>query len=116
MIKSQKFPWGKVIETIVLNFDGQVMTIVKFHPRIVEDCILTLEIDETKVEYSCEEISHTTDNIFHLVLIYMAIKHLGYNQDALVQGIARALCLSEKAETPKPCSLSSNKGTSNEND
>jgi hypothetical protein len=98
MIKSEKFPWGKVIETIVLNFDGQIMTIVKYHPRIAERCVLTLEIDETKVKYSCEEIGHSADNIFHLVLIYMAIKHLGHNQDALVQGIARALQIPQAGE------------------
>lgn len=93
MIKSEKFPWGKVIENITLDFDGQVMEVVKYHPRKRDGYTITKEIDSTKIEFCCEEINQSGTNIFHLVLAWIAYKHIGSNQNDLVAGIIRALKL-----------------------
>lgn len=96
MIKSEKFPWGKVIENITLDFDGQVMEVTKYHPRKRDGCTITKEIDTTKIEFDCEELGQSSENIFHLVLAWIAFKHTkSHNQGALVAGIIRALQIPE---------------------
>ena len=89
-----KFSWGKVISRSTYDFDGTVMNVVKYHPWKLDGCtILTGQPDETKIEFSCEEINESCENLYYLIISFIAFKNLGLNQHTLVAGIGRSLCL-----------------------
>lgn len=87
-----KFPWGKVIETFDYNFDGQIMTVVKYHPWTDGYC---KRFSPELVEYSCEEISQSAESLFSLIIAWMVYRKLGSNQQALTSGICRMLKLED---------------------
>ena len=90
----KKFSWGKVIDRFTYDFDGTAMNVIKYHPWKVDGCtILTGQPDETKIVFSCEELHESSENLYHLIIAFIAYKNLGLNQDALVAGIGRSLCL-----------------------
>jgi hypothetical protein len=101
-----KFTWGKIIQRFEYNFDGQVMEVVKFHPWKTHEnghTILSGQPDLDKVEYECPEIHVGSENLFELILHWIARKHLGDNHDSLVTGVCRALCIgSAESEGGKP--------------
>lgn len=90
-----KFPWGRVIETFVYDFDGVEVSIIKFHPWILEDGRITRKPDFDKIEYHCEEINESAYSLITILLTWMVEHQLGHNQGALTQGIARMLKLSD---------------------
>lgn len=87
-----KFNWGKVIETFDYNFDGDAMTVTKFHPWKREgSAVLSGVPDATVVQFHCEELHESSDSILGLIISWIANKKLGLNQYALVAGCCRAL-------------------------
>jgi len=90
-----KFPLGRVIETFVYDFDGVEVSIIKFHPWILEDGRITRKPDFDKIEYHCEEINQSSDSLITILLTWIVEHQLGRNQGALTQGIARMLKLSD---------------------
>ncbi len=86
-----RFTWGKVIERFEYDFDGVKMEVTKYHPRKTVGIEITREIDESVISYHCEELRQSTDNLFALIVAFIAYKKLGLNQYALVAGISRAL-------------------------
>lgn len=88
-----KFPWGKIIEKFDLDFNGDVLVIVKYHPWV--NTGERNRSDDSVVLFHCDEIHESRDNIYALVIAWMARKQLGLNQQSLVDGICRALMLDE---------------------
>lgn len=88
-----RFTWGKVIDRFEYDFDGVTMEVTKYHPRKSVGVTVTQEIDESKVEYHCEELREAANSVFELLISFIARKKLGYNQHALVAGVCRALDL-----------------------
>jgi len=91
----KKFPWGRITNTFVYDFDGVEVTIIKFHPWVYEKGYSTKKPDMEKIEYHCEEINQSADSLITLLLTWMVEHQLGHNQGALTQGIARMLKLSD---------------------
>ena len=88
---SSKFVWGKVIDRHTYDFEnGNVFEVTKYNPYKRN----SREIDYDVIRFSCEETHEYSDNLMHLLISWIVIKHLGYNQDALTAGICRALKLS----------------------
>ena len=85
------FPWGQIIKEFTLDFDGEVMSVTKYHPKVYANGASTRAIDETAVEYHCAEISRSDSSLYALLLYWLATKQLGLNQGPLVVGICRAL-------------------------
>ena len=84
-----KFPWGRIINTFVSDFDGTEVTIIKFYPWVYENG------RNEKIEYHCEEINQSADSLIGILITWMVEHQLGRNQGALIQGIARMLKLSD---------------------
>jgi hypothetical protein len=82
---------GKVIEKFTYNFDGEVMEVTKFHPRISEGCTITKKIDEDKIMYHCEELHEHCSSLQYMILSWITYKNLGHNNGALTSGISKAL-------------------------
>lgn len=89
-----KFPWGKVIERFIYNFDGEELEIVKYHPWESNRGI----IDYEKVMYDCEEIGQSACNLHYILIAYIVHKRIGANEHSLIKGIARALCCEHSRE------------------
>ena len=87
----KKFVWGRVINIFEYDFYGLVCEIIKYHPHKRNDHTITKEIDESIIMYNCDEIRQSEDNIYALLISWIAEKKLGLNQHALVAGICRAL-------------------------
>lgn len=85
-----KFTWGKVIEYFEYDFDGVKMTVVKYHPY-TSNTVGLGRAWSSEVLYHCEEIREGSNNLFYLIVSFMAHKKLGLNQRALVLGIAKSL-------------------------
>lgn len=90
-----KFPWGRVIDTFIYDFDGTEVTIIKFYPWVYENGRNTRKPDMEKIEYHCEEINQSADSLIGILITWMVEHKLGRNQGALIQGIARMLKLSD---------------------
>lgn len=83
-----KFPWGKVIDRLFLDFDGDMLEIVKYHPS-------RLSAPEGTIEFHIEDLHSSFGSVQSAVIAYIAYKNLGLNQYALVEGICRALEIKE---------------------
>lgn len=90
-----KFSWGRVLERFEYDFDGEVMSVTKYHPwKLAEDGFTcTREPNEAEVMYHCEELRESCDTLYALLISWIAHKRLGQNQHALVSGICRALAV-----------------------
>lgn len=95
---SKRFPWGRVIEVFHYDFEGKVLEVVKYHPWIYKDCASTNKADESKVSYSCEEMSTSSGSLFEAVIRWMAYKQLGCNESLLASGICRALEIGDEKQ------------------
>lgn len=92
MCLKKKFAWGKVIDKFEYNFDGMVMSVIKYHPwKTNGTVILSGEPDTDQVMYSCEEINESSENIIYLVIAWIVFKKIGRNNGSLASGIARAI-------------------------
>ena len=91
-MRISRFPWGRIINTFVYDFDGVEVTIIKFHPFYEDN---TRKPDMEKIEYHCEEINQSADSLIGILITWMVEHQLGRNQGALIQGIARMLKLSD---------------------
>jgi hypothetical protein len=89
------FPWGKVIERFVYDFEGDKVEIVKYHPHLQDTQKRVREIDTNKVWYHLEDHHVSHSSIEACLLTWMAEKHLGLNHHTLVSGICRALNIKE---------------------
>lgn len=88
----KKFAWGKVIDNFEYDFDGQVLTITKYHPWKRDGCTVLTGVENTEeIKYHCEELRESSNSLLHLVIAWIAFKNLGLNQHQLVYGICRAL-------------------------
>ena len=94
-MRISRFPWGRIINTFVYDFDGVEVTIIKFHPWVYENGYSTKKPDMEKIEYYCEEINQSADSLIGILITWMVEHQLGRNQGALTQGIARMLKLSD---------------------
>ena len=88
---SKKFVWGEAIEHIFVPCTCGELWVIKYHPYKVNGCVSSPEIDESKIMYSSQEMSRSADSLESLILYWIAFKKLGYNHEALVRGIERAL-------------------------
>jgi hypothetical protein len=86
-----KFNWGAVIEKFDLNFDGEALEIIKYHPRLVVGNTVTQAINETEINYHVEELHASYGSMFAAVIAWITFKQLGLNQYALVSGLCKAL-------------------------
>lgn len=86
-----KFPWGMVIDTWEISFDGETLEVVKYHPWEHKDCTRTNRINTSETRYYCQELHESAYSIQYLVIAWIAHKNLGLNEGSLVRGIARAL-------------------------
>ena len=84
-----KFPWGKVIEIFVYDFDGEEVEVVKYNPY-KEFGRSSKEFSED-VEYHIEDLHESAHSLQYILISWMAKKNLGLNQHSLVAGICRAL-------------------------
>lgn len=95
-----KFTWGEPIQTFEYDFDGEIMTVIKYHPWKTEGCtMLTGQPDKSEILYSCKELSESCDSLQSLVISWIARKNLGHNQHGLVAGVTRALGIFPKEES-----------------
>lgn len=87
-----RFSWGRVIQCFSYDFDGQTCEIVKYHPWKVDGCrVLTGKPDLDQIHFHCEEMHSSYLSMQKAILAWITYKRLGHNNDALVEGIARAL-------------------------
>ena len=93
--KQKGFSWGRVLGTFFFDFDGELMSVVKYHPYIYEDHVSTGSVDTTMVRYHCDEISRSSSSLKLLVIHWMAQHTVGLNSAGLAEGIGRALNLVE---------------------
>ena len=96
---ARRFNWGRVIERFTYDFDGQTLLVIKYHPwRATAGGTRWMagDPDLSLVEYTCDELNVASDNLFEIVLHWITYKQLGRDQDCLVDGLARALCLRNK--------------------
>ena len=90
----KKFSWGEVLQNFEYDFDGVICNVVKYHPWESNGCtIFTGTPNKDEINFHCEELHASFENIEILLIAWMAYKKLGLNQHHLVSGIARALCL-----------------------
>jgi len=90
-MSTTKFPWGRVLREFTIDFDGQLMSVTKFHPWVYRNCNSTGKPDPNTIHYHCEEIGRSDSSLQRLIIAWMATQNLGLNQYALVEGISRAL-------------------------
>ena len=93
-MKTGKFTWGKIINIFSFDFDdGEPFEVIKYNPWLYEDGFSTNEVDYFKVYYSSEKLHRSCAQLEELILYYIAEKHLGKNQVALVTGMCKAFDL-----------------------
>lgn len=86
------FTWGQIIARFEYDFDGSIMRVVKFHPwKMSGFNICSGDVDETKTQYYCDELSEISDSLQGLLLSWLVFKNLGSNQSALICGLAKAI-------------------------
>jgi hypothetical protein len=80
---SKPFPCGIVLDRTTLYLDGTEVEVTKYIN------------DNTNVLFHCEELHASYNTIEALLIAWIARKHLGLNQHALVSGICKALGVEE---------------------
>lgn len=90
-MSSQAFPWGRVLQSFSLDFDGKTLEIVKYHPWKSENCAVQVGSPDESTSYSVPEIRQSFDSFDAAVIGWLTYCHLGHNQGALATGICRAL-------------------------
>lgn len=89
---SKKFPWGKVIDYLNIDLDGNIIEIAKFHPfKSSGSGAVSRDIDYEKVLYHSKELHESWSSIYGLIISKIAHDKLGANEGSLVYGICRAL-------------------------
>lgn len=91
-----KFAWGKVIDRLVLDFDGSTFEVTKYHPDKFFNGHHQRGQYEDSIAFHSEELHASDTNLYALVVAVIAYRHLGNNQRALVSGLVRALGIGEK--------------------
>ena len=87
-----KFSWGTVVNRFDYDFDGKKMEVIKYHPWKSEGCyVRTGDPNMEQVLYHCEALHESCENLFNLVIAFIAKDSLGLNQQALVAGVAKSL-------------------------
>lgn len=90
------FPWGKVIDRLTFDFDGETLEVTKYHPWKTRECeVRTGDPNLDEIAFHVQEIRQSFDNVYAAVIAWVAFKHLGHNQNALASGICRALAISK---------------------
>lgn len=88
---SKRFSWGRVIDTLELDFDGEVLSVTKFHPYMPNTTGPNRPVDEQQVLFHCEALRESWPHLDALVLSWMVSRHVGRNESSLVRGLCRAL-------------------------
>ncbi len=90
---NSRFSLGKIVAAFDYDFDGQIITIIKYNPRIADEVShrLLKEVNENEFLYSLEMYSESFPTLEHAIIGYFAYKNLGRNQSGLVYGLAKAL-------------------------
>ena len=95
----KNFSWGKVLQNFEYDFDGVICTVVKYHPWECNGAFVRPgSPNKEKINFHCEEIHASFESIEMLLIAWIANKKLGRNQDALVVGISRSLCLFKEGD------------------
>jgi hypothetical protein len=90
-MNGKKFPWGKVIEVFVYDFDGVKLEVTKYHPKKRGNSLSSREYEEA-IEYHVEEMRASFNCMDSLLVAWIAHRNLGPgNRDSLVVGLCRAL-------------------------
>lgn len=84
-MNGKNFPWGKVIDRFVFDFDGTVFEVTKYESKMKDGAI----------EYHCEELRQSSSSLFNLLISWITYKQLGLNNGSLVCGICKALDIKE---------------------
>lgn len=92
-MKTNKFPWGRVIERFSLDFEATTLEVVKYHPTNLSAGSSHGLIDEDTTLYHVKAIRQSFPSLDEAVIAWITFRRLGLNQGALVTGIARALGL-----------------------
>lgn len=90
-MKTEKFTWGEVIDTFVIDLDSDKVEVTKFHPYLYVNGYAR-GINKDEVQYHVEALHESFYDVYRLVIAWITYKKLGCgNQDALINGICRAL-------------------------
>lgn len=60
---SASFTWGRVIDRHEIKCSGKAWEIIEFHPRKVDGCTITRQIDESKIQFHIEELRECFNTI-----------------------------------------------------
>lgn len=92
-MKTKKFNWGQVLQTFTYDFDGETLEVVKYHPWKTNGCqVLSGTPNFDEIQFHVDDWSESFMSMQTLLIAWVAYRNLGRgNQDALIQGIARAL-------------------------
>ncbi len=99
-MKNSKFQWGKIIETFDYDFDGESVSIIKYHPNLYSNGDSGRYTGKHKdiIMFHCEQINESSDRFMSLLISWITAKQLGRNNGSLAAGICRALCIKEDRE------------------
>lgn len=87
-----KFPWGKVVDYLQIDLDGDKLEVVKYYGNVGGGAIKTYNGIPS---YHIEVLHASYNTVQSALIAYMAYKSLGLNQHTLVSGICRALEIKE---------------------
>lgn len=88
-----RFPWGIVLDIFDYDFDGQKLTVVKYHQWVLNET--PRRADESQPLYHSEELRASYRSLDALLIAWIAHRRLGLNQHMLVSGLCRALEIGE---------------------
>ena len=87
----ERFVWGEVIACFSYDFDGPVCEVVKYHPHNAKRTI-----DRSVALYHHDGLHQSFHSLHALLIAWIAYRHLGLNQHALVAGLCKALDINEE--------------------
>ena len=95
-MSSKAFPWGRVIDHLSFDFDGETLEVTKYHPWKVRECeVQTGDPNLEEISFHVQDVRQSFDNVYAAVVAWITFKHLGHNQTALASGVCRALTITK---------------------
>lgn len=88
-MSTKRFPWGKVVDLFVYDFDGKSFEAIKYHPWIHDGQRYTSDHDESRIHWYSEELGVSVYSLESLLVCWVAKQGLG------IQGpiqVAPAIC------------------------
>jgi len=87
----KKFSWGKVLDCFEYDFDGDMLSVTKYHPfKYENNCAINGQFSD-EINYHVEEMHESFNSMHSMLIAWVTYKNLGYNNGALAAGKCRAL-------------------------